>query len=396
MNQFKYFIATLGGFQFGYAIGIMSGAILFIIPQFLLTPSQEGLALSAFLMGAPPGSAIAGPLANWLGRKKTQQLMALLFFIGTLLAMTSTSLPGLMVARILHGIAAGGFSVASPLYIAEICPPQNRGFFVGCYQLAVTLGIFVAYGITWALSFSSSWQWMFAFGAIPALAHFIGLFFLPESHAVEKKESAVSWKALFEPGIRKLLVIAILINVFQQITGVNAILYFAPTIFQDVGFTSASAALLPAVYLGSINFAMTILATYLLDKWGRRPLLIAGMSTMVIALLGLSVGFLLSPFMMKWLVTISIMVFIAAFAVSLGPIPPLLAAELFPRRVRSFAMSIATLANWFFNFLVVFTFVDLTSRFSHAGTFAIYAFCGMLALFFILKYIAETKGQILD
>lgn len=396
MNQFKYFVATLGGFQFGYAIGIMSGAILFIAAQFLLTPSQEALALSAFLIGAPLGSAITGPLANWLGRKKTQQLMALLFLIGTLLAVTSTALPGLMIARILHGIAAGGFSVASPLYIAEICPAENRGFFVGCYQLAVTLGIFVAYGVTWALSFSNSWRWMFAFGAIPALAHFVGLFFLPESHSVHKKTSPVSWKALFEPDIRRVLIIAILINVFQQITGVNAILYFAPTIFQEIGFTSASAALLPAVYLGSINFVMTILATYLLDRWGRRPLLIAGMSTMVISLLSLSVAFLLSPLIMKWMVTVSIMVFIAAFAVSLGPIPPLLATELFPRRVRSQAMSIATLSNWFFNFVVVFTFVDLTSKVSHAGAFAIYAFFGMLALFFILKYISETKGQILD
>jgi MFS family permease len=396
MNKFKYLIATLGGFQFGYAIGIMAGAILFIAAQFSLTPDQEGLAVSAFLMGAFPGTGIAGPLANWIGRKKTQQSLAIVFIIGTVLVMTSTALPQLMFARILQGIAAGGFSIVGPMYLAEVCPAASRGFFVGCYQLAVTLGIFVAYGVNWALSFSGSWEWMFALGALPALIHFIGFFFLPDSEPTEQQKSHVSWKALLEPSVRTALIIVILINVFQQITGVNAILYFAPSIFQASGFASASAALLPAVFLGSINFIMTLLATYLLDKWGRRPLLIVGISGMIISLLGLSTAFLSSPETMKWLATSSIMIFIASFAVSLGPIPQLLGTELFPRRVRGHAMSIAGMSNWIFNFIVVFTFLDLTTRVSHAGTFAIYAFFGILALFFILKYIPETKGRTLD
>ncbi len=153
MNKFKYFIATLGGFQFGYAIGIMAGAILFIAAQFSLTPDQEGLAVSSFLMGALPGAGIAGPLSNRLGRKKTQQWMSILFLIGTALVITSTALPQLMIARILQGLAAGGFSVVGPMYLAEVSPAASRGFFVGCYQLAVTLGIFVANGVNWALSF---------------------------------------------------------------------------------------------------------------------------------------------------------------------------------------------------------------------------------------------------
>lgn len=396
MNNFKYFIATLGGFQFGYAIGIMSGAILFIATQFALTPSQQGLAVSAFLMGAIPGTGIAGPLSNRLGRKKTQQLMAILFLIGTFLAMTSTALPGLMAARILQGIASGGFSVVGPMYMAEVCPAISRGFFVGCYQLAVTLGIFVAYGVSWALSFSGSWQWMFALGIIPALAHLIGFFFLPESHSSDPQSPPTSWKALFEPGIRNTLVIAVLINIFQQITGVNAILYFAPSIFQATGFASASGALLPTVFLGSINFIMTIVATYLLDKWGRRPLLILGVSGMTLSLLALSTAFLSNEATMKWLATSSIMVYIASFAISFGPIPQLLAAELFPRRVRGQAVSISITMNWIFNFLVVFTFLDLATKLSHAGAFAIYGCFGILTLFFIWKYIPETKGLTLD
>lgn len=179
MSKFKYLIATLGGFQFGYAIGIMAGAILFIAAQFSLTPSQEGLAVSAFVIGAFLGTGIAGPFANGIGRKRTQQCLALVFILGTILVMTSSAFPQLMLARILQGIAAGGFSVVGPMYLAEVSPAAQRGFFVGCYQLAVTLGIFIAYGVNWALSFSGSWQWMFGLGAIPALLHFFGFFFFP-------------------------------------------------------------------------------------------------------------------------------------------------------------------------------------------------------------------------
>lgn len=204
------------------------------------------------------------------------------------------------------------------------------------------------------------------------------------------------WKVLLEPAVRNNLIIAILINVFQQVTGVNAILYFAPSIFQASGFVSASAALLPAVLLGSINFIMTLIATYLLDKWGRRPLLILGISSMTLSLMGLSLAFLSSPETMKWLATSSIMIFIASFAISLGPMPQLLGTELFSRRVRGHAMSIAGMSNWTFNLIVVYTFLDLTTRVSHAGTFAIYGCFGILALFFILKYIPETKGRAID
>jgi MFS family permease len=396
MNKFKYLIATLGGFQFGYAIAIMAGAILFIGAQFSLTAEQQGLAVSAFLMGALPGTAITGPLANWLGRKKIQQFMALVFILGTVLVVTSTALPQLIIARILQGIACGGFSVVGPLYLAEVSPAESRGFFVGCYQLAVTLGIFAAYGVNWAFSFSGSWEWMFIIGALPALIHFFGFFFLPDSRPAKNQSSSASWKTLLEPGIRNLLLIAILINIFQQITGVNAILYFAPSIFLATGFGSASSAMLPAVFLGSINFIMTIFATFLLDKWGRRPFLIGGIIGMILSLFGLSVAFLSSPETMKWLATSSIMVFIAAFAVSLGPMPQLLGTELFPRRVRGQAISLAGSSNWIFNFIVVFTFLDLTSKVSHAGTFALYGCFGILALFFILKYIPETKGRPID
>jgi len=396
MNRFKYFIATLGGFQFGYAVGIMAGAILFITTQFGLTPSEQGLAMSAFLMGTLPGAGVTGPIANRIGRKKTQQLMALLFLIGTFVVIASLALPQLMIGRIIQGFAAAGLSVVGPMYLAEVSPPTSRGFYIGCYQLSVTLGIFVAYGVNWLLAPVRAWEWMFALGAIPAFMHLIGFFFLPDSHPPEHKETRSPWKALFEPGIRNTLIIAILINIFQQITGVNAILYFAPSIFQASGFSTPSAALLPSVFIGIINFIMTIAATFLLDRWGRRPLLLTGISGMIISLLGLIIAFLSTEATMKWLATTSIMTYIASFAIGLGPIPQLLGTELFPRSVRGHAISIASILNWLFNFLVVFTFMEFTTRISHAGTFAVYAGFGLLTLFFIWKYIPETKGRVLD
>jgi len=396
MSRFKCFIPALSGFQFGYAIGIMAGAILFIASQFALTPSQEGLAVTAFVIGALLGTGIGGPLANVIGRKRAQQSLALLFILGTILVITSSAFPQLMLARILQGIAAGIGYVVSPMYLAEVSPASQRGFFVGCYQLAVTLGIFIAYGVNWALSLSGSWQWMFALGIIPALIQFFGFFFLPDSQPTDKQDSSIPWKDFLEPTIRNSLIVAILINCFQQITGVNAIIYFAPSIFQATGFTSASSALLPAILLGSINFIMTLLATYLLDKWGRRPLLILGISSMTLSLFGLATAFLLPPEPMKWLATTSIMIFIASFAVSLGPIPVLLGTELFPRRVRAHAMSIAGISNWIVNLIVVYTFLDLTTSLSHAGTFAVYGCFGVAALFFILNRIPETKGCEID
>jgi MFS transporter, SP family, galactose:H+ symporter len=226
--------------------------------------------------------------------------------------------------------------------------------------------------------------------------HLVGFFFLPDSKPPQQTETHSSWKALLEPGIRSALIIAILINVFQQITGVNAILYFAPSIFQASGFSSPSDALLPSVFIGIINFIMTIAATFLLDRWGRRPLLLVGISGMIISLVGLIVAFLSNEATMKWLATSSIMVYIASFAIGLGPIPQLLGTELFPRRVRAHGISIAGMSNWIFNFLVVFTFMGFTTKISHAGTFAVYAGFAVVTLYFILKYIPETKGRVLD
>lgn len=396
MDRLKYLISTLGGFQFGYAIGVMAGAILFIASQFALTPEQQGWVVSSFLIGALPGAAIGGPLANQLGRKKAQQLIALLFFLGIVVVMTASSIPMILSGRILQGLAAGCISVVGPLYIAEISPPERRGTYIGWYQLAVTSGIFIAYGVNFLLAPSAAWQTMFGLALLPATLHFIGFFYLPDSRSIQTEQVKVSWRDFLAPGIRTALILTILINVFQQITGVNAVIYFAPSIFQACGFTSPGAALLPPIFMGIINFAMTILAMLYLDRWGRKPLLLLGTGGMVLALTGMVIAFLSGEATMKWLATSSMMVYMAAFAIGLGPIPQLIGPELFSRKLRGQGASMGGMSNWIFNFAVVFTFMDFKTRFSHAGIFAIYAFFGLLAFSFIWKFLPETKGKKLD
>lgn len=394
--MFRILIATLGGFQFGYAIGVMAGAILFIAAQFGLTPEQQGWAVSAFLVGTFPGAMLAGPLANRFGRKTMQQVVALLFFLGTATLMTAASLEQIFVGRILQGLAAGAVSVIGPLYIAEISPAQKRGTYVGFYQLAVTLGIFVANGINLLWASKGAWQKMFGVALLPAVLHFVGFFFLPDSRPPRSEPHSTSWKTFLEPKIRKAIFIIILVNVFQQITGINAILYFAPSIFQASGFATPSAALLPSIFMSVMNFGLTILATVYLDRLGRRPLLLLGIGGMVLSLLGLVLAFTFGEGVMKWLATTSILLYTASFAIGLGPIPQLLGSELLPYKVRGQGSGIGMMSNWIFNFVVVFSFMDLTSRFSHAGIFALYALMGILAFAFVWKYLPETKGIALE
>lgn len=377
----KYFIASLGGFQFGYAIGIMAGAILFLTPHFDLPLHLQGILVSALLMGALPGAAIAGPLSNRLGRKRSQQLIGLLFLIGSLILCFSGSISTVMIGRVIQGLAVGAIAVVAPMYIAEISPRERRGHFVSFYQLAVTIGILAAYALN--LILAPHWQWMFGLGAIPALIHIIGLKFLPDSLHHELSHSG--WSGI----PMKPLLIAVFLNVFQQITGINSIIYFAPMIFLNAGFDTPLLALMPPILVAAVNILFSYVALLLLDRLGRKPLLLSGITTMAIALVLLIGAFLTTT---KWLATTSILIYIAGFAVGLGPIPQLVTSEIFPQKYRAHGMSIGLMANWIFNFVVVFTFLDLSKRFSHAATFGFYALFSLVALYFSWRYIPETKG----
>jgi MFS transporter, SP family, galactose:H+ symporter len=384
----KYFIASLGGFQFGYSIGIMAGAILFLAPDFGLSAQMEGIVVSSFLMGALPGAGLAGPISNHIGRRRAQQLIALLFLLGSVMIFAASSIPVIVIGRILQGLASGAIAVVGPMYLAEISPRDKRGHFVGYYQLSVTLGILIAYGLN--LLLAPHWPLMFLLGAIPALIHLIGFQYLPDS--IPKSEHSTTWKGM----PLKMLFIAVFLNVFQQITGINAIIYFAPSIFLGAGFDTPTLALFPPILVGITNFALTYVALHLLDRVGRRPLLLIGIAGMAISLCTLVFAYLSDITTMKWIATSSILVYIASFAIGMGPIPSLVSAEIFPQKYRGHAVSIATFSNWIFNFLVVFTFLDFTNRFSHAAIFGLYAIFAFIAFFFTWKYVPETKGVAID
>ncbi len=397
MTFWKYFIAVLGGFRFGYAVAIMAGALLFIAPQFDLGPAEQGFVVSAILIGALVGSASGSLLAESLGRKRAQQLIALLFLIGSMLIISASSLEMIVIGRIIEGLAVGAVTVIGPMYMAEISPAQNRGRNVSCYQLAVTFGVLCAYFVSYLFSGSGSWKGMFAVSLIPTLAYGIGFFFMPESR-VSNAEEPGSWKALFKPVHRSSLISALSINMFQQLSGINAVIYFAPSIFELCGFKSASLAIFGAVLVGAVNFLTTIASVLLIDRKGRKPLLYVGVVGMFVGLVSLALvcfSTVPGPKFTAGMATASLMLYIASFAIGMGPIPGLLASEVFPHSIRSRGMALSLVANWICNFLVVATFMDLIIHIGQSTTFFIYALFCLGALYFIWKKIPETNGRTL-
>lgn len=229
---------------------------------------------------------------------------------------------------------------------------------------------------------------MFVLGTLPALAHGIGFLSLPDSRPKDTTEK-VSWKTILDRKNRPLLIAAILVNFFQQFTGINAVIYFAPSIFEVSGFKSASTAILSAVLIGAINFLSTFVAIFLVDRKGRKPLLLVGLAGMIISLLALCLSS--NP----WVAVGSLMIYVGCFAFGLGPIPQLITSEIFPDRVRSRGVSIAMFVSWICNFLVVFTFMDLVTYLTQAGAFLLYALFGLVAFYFIWKKLPETNGIVL-
>jgi MFS family permease len=274
--------------------------------------------------------------------------------------------------------------MAAPLYIAEISPAESRGTLVSLNQLCITLGILIAYVVAYLSK--GDWRGMFAFAFVPIVVQFIGLFFVPESAG--RKPASTSWRALLE--VKLPFLIGIGIAVFQSITGINTVIYYAPTIFELVGFSEAQTALLATVLVGVVNVVVTVLALWLIDRVGRRPLLIGGLSGMGLALVILGASFVTQQ---GNLGLAALLGFVAFFAVSLGPVAWLIISEVYPEGIRGRAMGIATFSNWLCNYVVSLTFLSLIQEFGTAGTFWIYAFICFLGLWFVIKLVPETKGK---
>ncbi len=423
-------ISALAGLLFGYDTGVISGAILFVRKDFLLSTFQEEVVVSAVLLGAVAGAAFGGKLADALGRRKLLIQVAILFTIGaigTALAPTPTLLA---IGRVVVGIAIGIASFTAPLYISEVSPPAIRGKLVSLNQLMITLGIVVSYLADYGLADKEAWRWMFGLAAIPALILLIGLFFVPESprwlmgRSMEDQARAVlqriressdvsaelaeikedlslqegGWRELLNVSLRRPLIIGIGLAIFQQFTGINTVIYYAPTIFQLAGLHSASAAILATVGVGVVNVLLTIVALRILDRAGRRPLLLWGLVGMVISLGVLGAAFLLagsSP-IVAWLAVISLALYVACFAIGLGPVFWLLISEIYPLKIRGRAMGVATMMNWGSNLIVALMFLSLLHSLGRSATFWLYAVVGILAWFFVYRLVPETKGRTLE
>jgi len=424
-------IAALSGILFGYDTGVISGAILFIRDEFHLSAQMNGLVVSAVLFGALLGAIISGRLTDRFGRKRLLIADAIIFILGTLGSCLAPNIPTIIISRIIVGIAIGIASYIAPLYISEIAPSKYRGALVSLNQLAITIGILLSYIVNAAFANAHAWRWMLGMGIIPALFLFIGMIFLPYSprwlmsrgreadalRALNKihGESAAGreqleiikasllqqkgdWRILFSKAIRPTLWIAGGLALLQQVTGINTIIYYAPTIFQMAGFHSASAAISTTMIIGVAFVLFTLIALPLVDSLGRRFLLFTGLIAMSISLALLSGSFHLQSqaSSLKWITLISMLVFIAGFAISLGPIMWLMIAEIFPLKVRGLGASLATAINWGSNWLVAITFLTLIEWLGAGGTFFIYFIISLFSILFTYLWVPETKGCSLE
>ncbi len=423
-------VAALCGLLFGYDTGVISGALLFVKQDFSLSSWMQSVVTTAVLAGATLGAGFSGRLADRFGRRRMVIALAILFFAGSVLTGLAPGVWWLAAGRVLVGLAIGVCSYTAPLYISEISPARNRGALVSMNQLLITLGILASYLTDYALAGGEHWRWMFGLAAVPAAILGIGMSFLPESPrwlvSAGKKDLALGvlrtvrsdeeasaelrliesqdhgwqarWTELFQLQYRPALVVGIGLAIFQQITGINTIIYYAPTIFQLAGFGSAAQSILATAGVGLVNVLLTVLAVRLLDRTGRRPLLLVGIAGMIASLAALGFVFLLGSHSsaLGWLAVGSVMLYVASFAISLGPIFWLLISEIYSLRIRGVAMGVVTMTNWAFNLLVALTFLLLVDKLGPADTFWSYALVSVASWIFAWRLVPETKGRTLE
>jgi sugar porter (SP) family MFS transporter len=428
-------ITATGGLLFGYDTGVISGALLFITKDFApLSSFLQGVIVSVLLVGAVTGAIAGGPLSDRLGRRPVVLLAAIIFAVGAIAAALAPNVLILIFARFILGLGVGLASLIVPLYIAEIAPPDTRGALVSLNQLMITIGILLSYIVGVAFTPIEGWRYMFAVAVIPALILGIGMFTLPESprwlvkngkldkarsvlllsrveadvetemqqmeeiERIERQQAQVGYKELLAPWIRPALIVGVGLAIFQQITGINTVIYYAPTILEKVGFSAGGAIAATALGVGAVNVGFTILAVYIVDRVGRRPLLLIGLIGMIVSLGLLGVVFSLGATSgaAGLLATICLALYIASFAISLGPIFWLMISEIYPLNMRGSAMSIAALCNWGSNFIVALIFPVLLATFGGAGSFWLFAALGIVAWIFVYFMVPETKGRTLE
>jgi len=421
-------VAAIGGLIFGFDTAIVAGATRYMKEQFSLDSLQEGWTVAVVLIGCMIGAGLAGPVSDRIGRRRFMLISAVLFLVSAVGCALPRTITEFVVFRFVGGLGIGSAAVLSPLYIAEIAPARARGALVSVNQLAIVTGILLAYFVNWIFAGTgpANWRWMFAMGAVPSVLFFLLLLGVPESprwlvkngredearRVLTRADSAEaaaaglhdikdtlaleegSFRELFRPAFRRPLLIAIVLAIFQQITGINAILYYAPRIFEGAGFERMSA-IGQSTIVGLVNMVFTVVAIVLADKVGRRPLLLvatAGMGGSLV-LLGAAFKF---QFLPPSALLFVILLYIAFFASAMGPLVWVVMAEIFPIKVRGAAMGLATLILWAADFAVTLTFPIISDRFHPATAFWLYAAMCALDLVFMALYLPETKGKTLE
>lgn len=431
-DRFTYItaaLAALNGLLFGFDTGIISGAFIFIEDAFVVSPLVEGIVISGAMAGAALGAAVGGKLADRIGRRRLILVGAVVFFVGSLTMAIAPTIPVLVAGRLIDGVAIGFASIVGPLYISEIAPPKIRGALTSLNQLMVTLGILISYFVNYAFSGAEAWRMMLGAGMIPAVILAVSMLKMPESprwlyekgrkddaravlertresdveselddiETTVEKQSGTGLSNLLASWLRPALIVGLGLAVFQQITGINAVLYYAPTILESTGFGS-TASILATVGIGVINVVMTVVAIALIDRVGRRALLLVGIGGMVVTLAILGIVFYVSGVsgILGWIATGSLMLFVAFFAIGLGPVFWLIISEIYPLSVRGSAMGLVTVANWLANLLVSLVFPMLTANLGQSVTFWLFGLCSLMALVFTHQFVPETKGRSLE
>ena len=426
-------VAALGGLLFGYDTGVISGALVFIRQTMSLSPAMQGAVVAVALAGAAIGAAMVGYLSDHAGRRRVIFGAGLLFIAGAAISAIAQGVTVLVLGRFLVGLAIGVASMLTPLYLAEIAPARDRGAIVSLNQLCITAGILVSYLVGYALAGATEgWRWMLALGALPGIILSAGMLVMPESprwlaghgrisdaqsmlqrlrgstdvsqelailrRDIARDDSRLrSAGELLSPRLRRPLIIGVGLAMFQQITGINTVIYFAPIIFQSAGLSSAATSILATAGVGAVNVIMTLVSIWLIDRLGRRQLLYWSLGGMAGTLFVLSGAFLAGTSgELAWAAVISVAAYVGFFAIGLGPVFWLLIAEIFPLALRGRAMSLATVANWGFNLVVSATFLNLVGAFGSAGAFLMYGLLTLVALAFVAATVPETKGRSLE
>jgi MFS transporter, SP family, galactose:H+ symporter len=425
-------IAGMAGFLFGFDEGVIAGALHLLRTEFTITPVLEGIVTSAVPFGALFGSLVAGWLAESLGRRRSLLVAGTLFVLGGVLAALATGISVLTFARLILGFAIGLAAIVAPLYISENAPADRRGMLVSIYQLAITLGILGAYIVGFA--FSESWRTMFLLGAVPGIALVAGIYMMtdtprwltsrgrlqearaaiarvrdvdPQDPGVERELAAITvaaktsgeqgrWSELLSPAVRPALIVGVGLFILQQLSGINAVIYYAPTVFKESGFDSHSSQLLATMGIGVVNVLMTFVGMALIDRIGRRRLLFLGFIGTALSLGTIALAAATSVPWLDTLAFVGLVLYIAAFAASVGPLPWVMMSEIFPLHVRAAGMSVASIANWGMNFLVVFSFPVIVSSMGLAGVFGLYAAVCAVGLVFTQMLVPETSGVSLE